>query len=201
MRIPIFVRGKAENIYKSIDRGIIRYPAYIWEMDSGEWWFLNEDNEVEKNASHKPIAPTVGTIENPVVISELRYDGLYAVKGVYKISNLDGATLYSSDSFVLFTLKTANDRKYIKMISESELVDYVVEDNKMTANKYVTEEYLNDFEYVVQHTLDEKIAEVEQELYDYIDGQIATRVVEIVDERIDAKVVPASDKEIDDLFG
>lgn len=200
MRIPIFVRGKEENIYKSIDRGIIRYPAYIWEMDSGEWWFLNENNEVEKNASHKPIAPTVGTIEKPVVISELRYDGLYAVKGVYKVSNLDGATLYSSDSFVLFTLKTANNRKYIKMISESELVDYVVEDNKMTVNKYVTEEYLVDFEYVVQQTLDDKIAEVEQELYDYIDGQIATRVVEIVDERIDAKVVPASDKDIDDLF-
>ena len=200
MKIPIFVRGTKENIDIAIERGEIKYPAYIWEKRSGEWWFLNENNVIEKSASHKPVTALVGTLENPIIVSGIEEDGIYAVKGIYRIAPFESATMYSTNSFVLFMVKTVESNRKIKRIAEDGIQDFVVTEEDFTVDRYVTEQYLDSKGYVSQETMDEKLAEIEEELKVYVDEQIGDQVGDIVEEVLEKEVTVATSEQIRELF-
>ena len=200
MRLPVFVAGTDENIMQAIADGKIKYPAYIWERRSGEWWFLDNNGLVLKNASHTPVTSLTGTLENPVIISELAEDGLYAIKGIYRLASVPGATLYSTNTYVLVSIRTEGNAKKIKRISEGSIEDYTIEDGTLTIDKYVTESYLVSKGYVSQDTMDEKLTEIEADLRDYVDGQIGGRVGEIVEEVLDKELTLATSDQIRELF-
>ena len=200
MKIPVFVRGSKANIDTAIANGEIKYPAYIWEKSSGEWWFLNENNTIEKGASHTPVTALSGTIEAPITISAIDEDGLYAVKGVYRIAPYENMTLFSTNSYVLFFIKTYSGEKRIKRIAEDEINDYIIANDTVTTDNYITEQSLMARNYVDSDTLSESIAEVEQSVKDYVDRQIGDSVPDIIGEEIDKKVVPATEDEIRSLF-
>lgn len=184
-KIPVFVRGTEENIYTAIENHEIKYPAYIWEKRSGEWWFLNENNTIEKGSSYKPVTPLTGNLEHPIVLSELEEDGLYAVKGIYIIAPFDYMTMYSTDTYVLFVVKTVDDEKRIKRIGADSIEDYVVTSEKASRNDYITEQDLVDSGYIDKTTFDSKIAEVEDELHAYVDLKIEEDIQRVPDGSIE----------------
>lgn len=199
-KIPVFVRGTEENIYTAIENHEIKYPAYIWEKRSGEWWFLNENNTIEKGSSYKPVTPLTGNLEHPIVLSQLEEDGLYAVKGIYFIAPLPSATMYSTETFVLFVVKTVNGARKIKRIAEDSIEDFTVTENEITKDSYITEVYLDGKGYVDQETLDGKLAEIEETLKAYVDDQIGDQVKGIVEEVLGEEVTVATEEDIRGLF-
>ena len=122
------------------------------------------------------------------------------MKGVYRIAPYENMTLFSTNSYVLFFIKTYSGEKRIKRIAEDEINDYIIATDTVTTDNYITEQSLMARNYVDSDTLSESIAEVEQSVKDYVDRQIGDSVPDIIDEEIDKKVVPATEDEIRSLF-
>ena len=146
---------------------------------------MNENNTIEKGSSYKPVTPLTGNLEHPIVLSQLEEDGLYAVKGIYIIAPCDYMTMYSTDTYVLFVVKTVDDEKRIKRIGEDSIEDYVVTSDKASRNSYITEQDLVDGGYIDKTTFDSKIAEVEDELHAYVDLKIEEDIQRVPDSNIE----------------
>ena len=140
MLVPIFAHGKMENVQKAIDTGNVKYPAYIWIADLGQYGFLNKNNELEIIG----IPQLTGTIDNVVILSSLT-DGLYQIRGQYKITQ-DYVTTFNCDSYALVIVQTVDDIKKIRRITADDLTTYnIEEDLSVTSDEIVTKEYLDEF--------------------------------------------------------
>ena len=86
----------------------------------GSWSAANPDSFIDI-----PIIQEVGTIGSPVNLSSLS-DGLYAVKGQYKVAG--DSTIYSSVGNVVVIVSSDGTTKYVKRITANDAVDYVVDE-------------------------------------------------------------------------
>lgn len=160
----------------------------------GSWSAANPDSFIDI-----PIIQEVGTIGSPVNLSNLS-DGLYAVRGPYKVTS--DSTVYSSVGNVVVLVTRDGATRYIKRITANEAVDYVVnEQNVITlTDRIVTEKYLRDNNYATKDYVDVKISEmqnvIEQALISYIDSVMDDKI----DTAIDLKIQDIDNEDINDLF-
>ena len=157
---------------------------YAWNAETQTWDFLEVFGIPER----------VGTTENPVILSELE-PALYRIRGTYKISPNHPTTFITTIDHLSFVDEDDN----IKVITEHNITDYIVEGDDVTfVNNYATEQYLDDH-YATKIYVDDKIAVVEAEISEII-AEFHDKVMEIVYEVLDIALNGIEEEYIDNLF-
>lgn len=157
---------------------------YAWNAETQTWDFLEVFG----------IPEVVGTTENPIILSELE-PALYRVKGTYKISPNHPTTFITTIDHLSFVDEDDN----IKVITEHNITDYIVEGDDVTfVNNYATEQYLDEH-YATKIYVDDKIAVVEAEISEII-SEFHDKVMEIVYEVLDIALNGIEEEYIDNLF-
>ena len=157
---------------------------YAWNAETQTWEFLEVFG----------IPEVVGTTETPIILSELE-PSLYRVKGTYKISPNHPTVFITTIDHIAFV----NEDDNIKVITEHNITDYIVEDGDVTfVNNYATELYLEQ-NYATKIYVDDKIAVVEAEISEII-SEFHDKVMEIVYEVLDIALNGIEEEYIDNLF-
>lgn len=174
------INGKMVRV--NSDEGPASY--YAWNAETQTWDFLEVFG----------IPEVVGTTENPVILSELE-PALYRVRGTYKISPNHPTTYITTIDHLSFVDEGDN----IKVITEHNITDYIVEGDDVTfVNNYATEQYLDEH-YATKIYVDDKIAVVEAEISEII-SEFHDKVMEIVYEVLDIALNGIEEEYIDNLF-
>lgn len=199
MLTPVFTHGTYDNTIIAIQEGKVRYPAYCWVTDRGQYGFLNRNNELEIIG----IPEFTGTLDNQIIIANLN-DGIYQIKGEHKITEND-ITTFSTSTFIIYLVQTINGVKKIKRITSDEIIDYVVESGgSLVVDAVVTESYLKDHGYADTAYIDAKMAVLEEEMRQYVDESIdeaiAGKVEPIVRQVVDEEIQDVPSEDIEDLF-
>ena len=139
---------------------------------------------------NRPIVNLVGTLDNPIIISDLN-DGIYNIKGQYKISDLI-ETIYLSASSVIFTVRKDADKTFIKSITSNNISDFCISNGSISSHEYITDQYLKDNNYVTAEYVEVKIQALQQSIEDDVKQDVSTIVNEqmgtVLDEKIEAKI-------------
>ena len=142
------------------------------------------------NLGNRPIINLVGTLDNPIIISDLN-DGIYNIKGQYKISDLI-ETIYLSASSVIFTVRKDADKTFIKSITSNNISDFCISNGSISSHEYITDQYLKDNNYVTAEYVEVKIQALQQSIEDDVKQYVSTIVNEqmgtVLDEKIEAKI-------------
>ena len=199
MLAPIFTHGTYANTVKAIEEGKIKYPAYLWISDRGQYGFLNKQNQLEVIG----IPELTGTIQNKIILSTLD-DGLYQVRGQYKIT-ADHPTTFDSSSYILVVVQTMGGLKKVTRISSDELIRYTInEDLSVTEEAYITQSYLDEKGYATEDFVDEKIAAMEAVIMADVEAALPDMLEPIlrpvVEDVVDQTIQPEDDENIRDLF-
>ena len=186
------------------------YRGYIVNQKSGKFtvtplWEHSEPIDYD-TLGNRPIVNLVGTLDEPIMVSELD-DGIYRIKGQYKISDLE-KTIYLSASDILMTVSKNNQNIEIKKITSDNITDYIITNSDISKNTYVTEQYLKDNNYTTTSYVDTKIEALEVSIKEDMRGYVQEAITEVfgeeldkkIDDRIDEKIVPMSDSQIRNLF-
>ena len=190
-----------------------KYSAYIVNQDPNDVYFataLSVENIDYNTLGNRPIENLVGTLDSPIMISNLD-TGMYKVKGQYKISSTDITTYLSTDGD-LFIIEVSATEKFIKRFTKDTIQDYVISDSGVEKKVYVTDKYLIDNGYSTTAYVDSKFTAFEetirQDIQTYVEQTveqvIEQKVDEIIDERLDAKlderIKGSTDEEVKDFF-
>ena len=156
---------------------------YAWNADTQTWDFLEVFG----------IPEIVGLTKQPVILSELD-EGLYRVKGTYKISPTYGMITLTPIDHIVFVSKQG-DEVQIKVITDSAMTDYQVEDEDVTfVNEYATYQYVaNNYATIVY--VDNKVAAIEAQISE-IETNFRERVLEVMNDSLDN----ISEQYINNLF-
>ena len=186
------------------------YRGYIVNQKSGKFtvtplWEHSEPIDYD-TLGNRPIVNLVGTLDKPIMVSELD-DGIYRIKGQYKISDLE-KTIYLSASDILMTVSKNNQNIEIKKITSDDITDYIITNSDISKNTYVTERYLKDNNYTTTSYVDTKIEALEVSINEDMKSYVQTVIEKFfteeldkrIDDRIDEKIVPMSDSQIRNLF-
>ncbi len=142
--------------------GTIAY--YAWNAKTQSW---------EETALADTIQRVVGSAEHPVILSELD-SNVYLIYGQYKVSPND-PTVHITLANILAEVNTNSNQKYIKLIDNRSMSDYIVEEGDITLTSiYATTDYI-DQHYATKVYVDEKFAILEaqiQEILDILDDRI-----------------------------
>lgn len=195
MKVPIFTHGTYDNTIKAIQDGKIKYPAYCWITDKELYGFLNKENKLETIG----IPQLTGVDDKQIILSELD-DGLYEVKGQYKITPTS-ETVFISFTPVSCIIQTIDEVKTIKRITSDEIVNYkIINDEEFTSDLYVTESYLREHGYASEDYIDARIAALKQEIEAEIETLIEPVLRPMVEEIIDDDITDVSNEDIESLF-
>ena len=187
-----------------------KYFGYIVNKNVDGYYVspLNEypDEINYDKLGNRPIINLIGTLDEPIMVSDLD-TGIYKIKGQYKVSNLEETT-YLSASDTLFIVNNQKDTINIKRVTIDDIVDYVITNETIVANKYITEDFLKEKNYVNSDYIDTKIEAVklllEDELKKYIVEAINSVMDEALDKKIDERIGefihPTEDEQITNLF-
>lgn len=171
---------------------------------------LTADNIDYDTLGNRPVKNLVGTLDEPVIITELN-SGTYKIKGQYKISDDYGTVFLSSDGDLFLTNKTSTENR-IKRITKDTIQDFVVSDNDVVKRTYITDEYLTDCGYATTEYVDNKVlaleesirADIEAYVEQTVEDVITQKVDVIIDERLDVKlderIQETTNEEVADLF-
>lgn len=164
MKTPIFAHGSMEGVLDLIDRGVLKYPSYIWVTDTNQYMFLNKQSTLEKIG----IPELTGTLDEVLILVDLP-DGIYKVQGQHKITS-DSETTFSSGSFIFVIIQTIDGEQKIRRITADEIYDYTIIDGAVAhETTQVTTDYLDTNGYV---TDDDVAAIIEESIVDYPDEDI-----------------------------
>ena len=187
-----------------------KYFGYIVNKNVDGYYVspLNEypDEINYDKLGNRPIINLIGTLDEPIMVSDLD-TGIYKIKGQYKVSNLEETT-YLSASDTLFIVNSQKDTISIKKVTIDDIVDYVITNETLMVNKYITEDFLKEKKYVDSDYVDTKTETVklllEDELKKYIvetiDSVMGESLDKKIDERINTFIQPTEDEQITDLF-
>ena len=186
------------------------YRGYIVNQKSEKFtvtplWEHSEPIDYD-TLGNRPIINLVGTVGKPIMVSKLD-DGIYRIKGQYKISDLE-ETIYLSASYILMTVSKNNQNIVIKKITSDDITDYIITNSDISKNTYVTERYLKDNNYTTTSYINTKIEALEVSIKEDMRGYVQEAITEVfgeeldkkIDDRIDEKFVPMSDSQIRNLF-
>ena len=162
---------------------------YAWNTSTQTW-------EKIETQGGEGIPEIIGTFENPIILAELEY-GLYRVKGTYKISENYPTVFMTAIDHLAFV--NEGEDINIKVITEDEITDYIVEGNDVTLiDNYATVQYVED-NYATKVYVDNKIAVVESEISQII-SEFHDKVVEIVYEVLGIALNGIEEQYINNLF-
>lgn len=168
---------------------------------------LTDTSSIDYNTlGNRPIENIVGSLEEPIIISELN-NGIYSVKGQYKIADTEG-TIFLAASSVLFIVEKSTEGILIKKITSSEIIDYSIKDSVISSSSIVTHTFLEKQGFATTKYVDEKIAaldfirkeEVNKYVNDLVVSILNTELDTMVDKKIDEKIQETSSEQIDELF-
>ncbi len=124
-----------------------------------------------------PIKNVGGSLTNTVIISDLE-DGIYKIKGQYAIGG-NNTTIQSSFDDTYFIVTHEKDRTAITSICGKSILLYFIEaDGSYLFDRYITESWLENKDFITSENIQEYVREV-------IGENINQVVSEILDERID----------------
>ena len=187
-----------------------RYQGYIVNTTNGSFTVspLNKITEsIDYNTlGNRPIVNLVGTLDKPIIVSDLN-DGIYNIKGQYKISDLI-ETIYLSASNVIFTVRKDADKTFIKSITSNNISDFCISNGSISSQEYITNQYLKDNNYVTADYVDIKIQALQQSIEDdmkqyistIIDEQLGNILDEKIEEKINEAIEPVESTDINSLF-
>ena len=171
---------------------------------------LTADNIDYNTLGNRPVENLVGTLDEPVIITELN-SGTYKIKGQYKISDDYGTVFLSSDGDLFLTEKTSTENR-IKRITKDTIQDFVISDSDIVKRTYITDEYLTGCGYTTTEYVDNKVLALEESIREAIEAYveqtvedvITQKVDAIIDERLDIKlderIQETTNEEVEDLF-
>ena len=137
--------------------------------------------------SDKPIENLIGSLNAPVYISSLE-DGIYKIKGQYIISQ-SNPTVQSSAEDVLFFIshdpELEKKMTITKMQGTSIVLYFLQTDGTYRTDKYITENWITDQNYMSADAAKEFITKIIQE-----------SVADVIDQQLDEKLDSALDKKI-----
>lgn len=199
MLTPIFTHGTYDNTIKAISEGKIRYPAFCWVTDRGQYGFLDKDNNLEVIG----IPEFTGTLDNVLILSTFD-DGLYQIKGPHKIT-ASHSTTFDSSSFIIVIVQTINGVKKVRRIDADEVTEYTIEEDlSVTVSEMATKDYLVEMGYATEDYVDEKMAAMEAVIMADVEaalpGMMEGIVRPVVEEVVDETIQPEDDDNIRDLF-
>ena len=178
-----------------------KYTAYMVNQDPNGVYFataLSAENIDYNTLGNRPIENLVGTLDSPIMISNLD-TGMYKVKGQYKISSTDITTYLSTDGD-LFIIEVSDAEKFIKRFTKDTIQDYVISDSGVEKKVYVTDKYLIDNGYSTTTYVDSKLTAFEetirQDIQTYVEQTVEQVIEQKVDEIIDAKLDAKLDERI-----
>lgn len=137
--------------------------------------------------SDKPIENLIGSLNAPVYISSLK-DGIYKIKGQYIISQ-SNPTVQSSAEDVLFFIshdpELEKKMTITKMQGTSIVLYFLQTDGTHRTDKYITENWITDQNYMSADAAKEFITKTIQE-----------SVADVIDQQLDEKLDSALNKKI-----
>lgn len=190
-----------------------KYSAHIVNQDQNGIYFvspLSIENIDYNTIGNRPIENLVGTLDLPIVVDFLN-DGIYKIKGQYKIFEKD-ITTYLSAYGDLFLIEKSPTEKFIKRFTKDTIQDFVISDGDVEKNTYITDKYLEDNGYSTIGYVDSKLVAFEQSIRNDIEkyvGQTIEQIIEnmvdvIIDERLDVKlderIHATTDEEVKNFF-
>ena len=155
---------------------------------------------------NRPIINLVGTLDEPIMVSELD-NGIYRIKGQYKISSLED-TIYLSASDIICTVAKDTKGITVKRITSDDITDYFITSSDISKNSYITNQYLKDNNYTTTSYVDTKIEALElsikEDMKTYVQGIIedvfGESLDEIIDNRISENIQSMDSTQIQNLF-
>lgn len=167
------------------------YTAYIVNKNYKNEYYvtpLSSDNgQVDYNTlGNRPIINLVGTLDEPILIEALE-NGIYSVKGQYKISN-QFETIYLSATNNLFVVEKTTNVVYIKKITSTEIIDYTITSEYIQTSQIATTAYIESCGYATTSYVDEKIASLDCITQEQVDTYVKELVIEIIDELLDERI-------------
>ena len=191
-----------------------KYRGYIVNKHNGVYKVspLYENPEIidYDTLGNRPVDNLVGTLDNPILITTLS-SGIYKVKGQYKIIETE-ETVYLSASGDLILVETSDNGKHIRQFTKDTIQDYVIADNDIKKETYITDKYLSEHGYVGTEYVDRKVIALEEtiktetQVYveQVVERIITERVDVIIDERLevklDEKIQAVSNSDVTNLF-
>ena len=130
--------------------GLVQYYAY---NAANKDWDL-----IDQGGGGGGIPELIGTPTKPIILSTLE-KGLYRIKGVYMISPTDDKTITTRVDRLAFISETGVIT--IKVISDTSITDYLVEDDHVTfSTEYATEVYVDNKTSIIEAQISEIISEL-----------------------------------------
>lgn len=168
---------------------------------------LTDTSSIDYNTlGNKPITNIIGTTENPIVISELN-DGIYSVKGEYKIANTE-ETIFLAAASSLFIVDKSTEGILIKKITSSDIIDYSIKGSAVSYSSIVTHTFLEEQGFATTKYVDEKILALDfirkEDVNKYVNDLVMSILNEeldsMVDKKIDEKIQVTSSEQVEELF-
>jgi len=154
---------------------------------------LTDTSSIDYNTlGNKPIINLIGTLDEPITLSELS-NGTYSIIGQYKVKDSE-ETIYLNASPTVVIIEKDNNKTFIKKISSSEIIDYVITDDIVEKKAYATDKFLEEYGYATTSYVDNKIAVLDFITKDEVSIYVDNLVNEILDNILDSKI----DKKIDE---
>lgn len=169
--------------------GAVAY--YAWDENNREWTQATLGDSIPK---------IVGTPENPIILSTLPPD-TYLIYGQYKICPEDPTT-YVTLSNILSLVNDSEDVQYVKVIDNTSITDYVVEDGAISVKSvYLTDSYILD-KYATIEYVDSKFSALESQIQaiEEILSTLNLRIREIAQEEDRLYSTDIAKTYIDNLF-
>jgi hypothetical protein len=175
------------------------YQAYIVNKDATKHYVVKSISVYEpgdinySDLGERPIDNLTGDIENPVILSN-QPEGIYKVYGAYKLSESYLTIFQSSNSKLYFISKDEANNTLIKIVSTSEIIDYVVSPDGEILEKSVvpTTAWLEEQGYVTEDYVDYKLETLnvltKEEAQSYIKELMDVYASEIIDAELDKKI-------------
>lgn len=147
-----------------------------------------------KKLTDKPIEYLIGTLTIPITISSLD-GGIYKIRGQYIIGG-NNTTVRSSADDVFFVVshdKDTNGTSITQFQGNSILLYFIQQDGDYVTDKYVTEKWINDQNFMSADSAKQFIREqLELSVSDIIDQKI--------DEALDSKIGGLESSDIANIF-
>lgn len=137
--------------------------------------------------SDKPIENLIGSLNAPVYISSLK-DGIYKIKGQYIISQSNPTVQSSAEDVLFFIFHDPELEKKMtitKMQGTSIVLYFLQTDGTYRTDKYITENWITDQNYMSADAAKEFITKTIQE-----------SVADVIDQQLDEKLDSALNKKI-----
>lgn len=135
----------------------------------------------------KPIINLIGSLNAPIYISSLA-DGIYKIKGQYIISQSNPTVQSSAEDILFFISHDPELEKKMtitKMQGTSIVLYFLQTDGTYRTDKYITENWIADQNYISADSAKEFIMTAIQEtVIDIIDQQLDEKLDSVLDEKI-----------------